>query len=394
MKNLQLFQEFKDCNQLKYNGQLKIKNAQGQTWIFYYQLGQIVWATGGKHPARRLHRNMTHNCPNIDIQKLNINFEQTSQDYWDYQIITTLYKQNNINIEQFNTIVANTISEVLFDIAHCLNFTSLIYEDHREVILEEPVSPTPVNIFLQKIEDLWNNWSKAGLANVSPDLAPVISEPEQLRKQVSPIVYKNFERLINGKYTLWDLAVKMKQNVLAITHSLLPYIRQGIAKLVEVPDLPLPCITTKIQTITNPPAKKSKIPLIACVDDSPQVCQMLEKIITSNGMRFLKIDDPVQALPMLIQHQPDLIFLDLIMPVVNGYELCANLRRSSVFANTPIVILTGSDGVFDRVRSKVFGATEFLNKPVNRNQVLTVVEKYLEPQPAAVSNVPNLAFSY
>ena len=90
------------------------------------------------------------------------------------------------------------------------------------------------------------------------------------------------------------------------------------------------------------------------------------------------IQDPLQAIPDLIDSRPDLIFLDLMMPVVNGYEVCTQLRRTSQFANTPIVMLTGSNGVFDRVRSKVFGATEFITKPINRNQVVSIAQKYLQ----------------
>ncbi len=75
-------------------------------------------------------------------------------------------------------------------------------------------------------------WIKAGLAGFSPDLALVLIKPEELRKQVSPGVFKNSEVLINGKSTLWDLAVKMKRNILSITRLLLPYIHPGITALV------------------------------------------------------------------------------------------------------------------------------------------------------------------
>ena len=108
---------------------------------------------------------------------------------------------------------------------------------------------------------------------------------------------------------------------------------------------------------------------------------MLEDIITSNGLRFVKIQDAVQALPILIQDKPDLIFLDLIMPVASGYEICTQLRRISTFANTPIIILTGSDGFLDRVRAKVVGSTDFLTKPVVADKVMAIVRKYL-PTPS------------
>jgi chemotaxis family two-component system response regulator PixG len=197
---------------------------------------------------------------------------------------------------------------------------------------------------------------------------------------------------INGKYTLRDLAVKMKQSVLLVTRSLFPYILQGIIELVEVPDLPLP-VTKDKNNSTLTKVKTSSTPLIACVDDSPQVCKMLEEIITSNGLRFVKIQDAVQALPILIQDKPDLIFLDLIMPVANGYEICAQLRRISAFANTPVIILTGNDGLLDRVRAKVVGSTDFITKPVVADKVMGIVRKYLQPTstPKNTSGEANLS---
>ena len=86
----------------------------------------------------------------------------------------------------------------------------------------------------------------------------------------------------------------------------------------------------------------------------------------------------MQALPVLIENKPDLIFLDLIMPVANGYEICSQLRRNSLFVNTPVIILTGSDGFIDRVRAKVVGATDFLSKPVAADKVMAAVHRYVK----------------
>jgi chemotaxis family two-component system response regulator PixG len=135
-------------------------------------------------------------------------------------------------------------------------------------------------------------------------------------------------------------------------------------------------------------------PLIACVDDSPLVCKTLEDIITSNGFRFTKVQDAIQALPVLIQEKPDLIFLDLIMPVASGYEICTQLRRIPAFANTPVIILTGNDGLLDRVRAKVVGSTDFISKPIVAERVIGVIRKYLPLQAnSTVKNIANLEAS-
>ncbi|WP_254449401.1 response regulator [Anabaena sp. UHCC 0253] len=197
--------------------------------------------------------------------------------------------------------------------------------------------------------------------------------------------------MINGKHTLWDLAAKMQQNVLAVTNSLRPFINKGIAEFIEVSDVELSIIKVR-QKAEVKSGKKNNYYLIACIDDSLQMSKILEKMVTSEGMMFISIQDPLQALPILIESKPDLIFLDLIMPVVNGYQICEQLRHISFFTKTPIIILTSSDGVFDRVRAKVFGATDFINKPVEKERLMGILDKYLqrnETQPPQ-----NLAWSY
>ncbi|MBD2243598.1 response regulator [Nostoc sp. FACHB-888] len=368
--------EFKTCTQLQYNGKLNIKSSKGSQWTFYYRLGRIVWATGGTHPFRRWRRHMSQNCPQIDVDKLQLRLQDLSIDYWDYRLLEIFYKKQKIQREQIQSIAESTIVELLFDLALQGNFASISCNRSQEVILETPMSFTSAEMSVKHMQDSWKIWSEAGLANFSPDLAPVVRRPEQLQQMVSPSVYKNFVNLINGKFTLRDLAVKMKQSVLPLTRSLLPYILKGIIELVEVPDLPLG-VTEVNNNSSSAQPKKRITPLVACVDDSPQVCKMLEDIITSNGLRFVKIQDAVQALPNLIQDKPDLIFLDLVMPVASGYEICTQLRRISTFTNTPIIILTGSDGLIDRVRAKVVGSTDFLTKPVVADKVMAIVRKYL-----------------
>ncbi|WP_414550197.1 response regulator [Anabaena sp. CCY 0017] len=374
-----ILDELKTCTQLQYNGCLNFRSTKGYQWTFFYRLGRIVWANGGSHPFRRWRRNMAQYCPQIDLDKLNLRREDLEINDWDYRILEVLYKKQQIKREQIHAIIENTIAELLFDLAQQTNFVSASCDRNQEFIIETPVSFTSANVFITQMQDACKIWSDAGLANFSPNLAPVLRKPEELAHHVSESVYKKFVNLLNGKYTLRDLAAKVKQSIFPLTRSLLPYIHTGIIELVEVPDLPFSLIAAKNNSVSNQ-ARTSTAPLIACVDDSPQICNMVEEIIVSNGLRFIKIQDAIETLPILIQNKPDLIFLDLMMPIANGYEICTQLRRISAFSNTPIVILTGNDGLLDRVRAKVVGATDFMSKPVAADKIMAVVRKYLPVQ--------------
>ncbi|MDZ7957805.1 MAG: response regulator [Aulosira sp. DedQUE10] len=379
--------EFKNCTQLQYNGNLTFKSPKEHKWTFYYRMGTIVWASGGIHPFRRWRRQMAQNCPQIDVDKMRFRPEDLSIEYWDYRLLEILYKKQKIQREKIQNIVNNTIIELLFDLAQEFNLTSLSCNRNQEFLLELPISYTSADISLKQIEDSWKIWSLAGLTKLSPDLAPIIRKPEQLQHLVNSHIYHNFVNSINGKDTLRDLSVKMNQSTLLVARSLLPYILKGIIELLEVPDLPLAVIEPQKNSTAIAP-NNATAPLVACIDDSPQVCKILEEIMTSDGLRFVKIQDAVQALPILIKDKPDLIFLDLIMPIVNGYEICIQLRRTSAFANTPIIILTGNDGILDRVRAKVVGSTDFLTKPVVADKVISMMRKYLPMHTSSSSIKP------
>ncbi|MDR9405106.1 MAG: response regulator, partial [Halothece sp. Uz-M2-17] len=117
-------------------------------------------------------------------------------------------------------------------------------------------------------------------------------------------------------------------------------------------------------------------PLIAFVDDSEQSRQIMNNVVTKGGYDFIGIGDSVEAITILLEKQPQLIFLDLMMPNVNGYELCSQIRKISVLKEVPVVIVTGNDGIVDRMRAKVVGATNFISKPIDRSEVLTLALQY------------------
>lgn len=117
-------------------------------------------------------------------------------------------------------------------------------------------------------------------------------------------------------------------------------------------------------------------PTIVHIDDSPQNCGIARTILESAGYSYFDINDPLQAIPTLLQVKPTLILLDLMMPIVNGYELCSQIRRVSSLQDLPIVMLTSQDGIVDRVRAKVVKASAFLSKPIEPNKLLQTVAQF------------------
>ncbi len=374
---------FDKLKQPRFSGQVVLTNAaRGETWFFYLYLGRIMYATGGSHPIRRWRRNIALYLPQIaphlpSMQQLGL-ASLNSQDIqmcWEYYLLCLWVEQQKITREQVARLIRSTLVEILFDVTQIME---VICELKQENCLATRLVLIDAEQIIEESQKLWQGWQGAKIADRSPNSAPVIRQPEQLQQRTSPQVYQTLGQLLDGHQTLRDLSVRMKRDVLAVTSSLLPYIQMGFVELVPIGDLPSPVASTPVDNMGTPSATVG--PLIACVDDSPMMCQRMEQILTEANYQFIGINDPMRAIAIILARKPELIFLDLVMPNTNGYEICAQLRKINYFRQIPIVILTGNDGIIDRVRAKMVGSTDYITKPVNSELVLSVIHKNLKQE--------------
>lgn len=374
-------QFLKTLKQLEFSGQLVFTDAKEEQWTLYLYLGSLTYATGGTHPIRRWQRNLTAYCPQIlgNSSAIHLNLSRfntvTFTTDWQYQLLCLWVAQQKITHEQAQQVIYSIVTEVLLDVAQAMRVVHQINQDPNNS-LSSPLVLIDVQDAIVKVQSLWQSWQDAQLAKYSPNNSPVIKQPEELRKRTSIQLYQTLSHILNGQYTLYDLAIKMQRDVVQVSSSLLPYINLAMVDLITIPDLPNPIDTPVHKTpITSADSTKK---LVVCVDDSPLVCQTMESLLTAAGYRFVGVNDALRAFGVLLSHQPDVIFLDLVMPNANGYELCSKLRKLPAFHNTPILILTGNDGIVDRVRAKLVGASDFLSKPIDAGTVLSMIRKHLE----------------
>ena len=124
----------------------------------------------------------------------------------------------------------------------------------------------------------------------------------------------------------------------------------------------------------TPTSEDADSTLIVCIDDSKTVQRQMKMTLEAGGYKVIGILDPTKALKTLSQYQPAVIFMDINMPEINGYDLCSWLKKSQRFKEIPIVMLTGRDGMIDRVRAKIVGATDYLTKPCDPNKLITLAK--------------------
>ncbi|MDJ0725956.1 MAG: response regulator [Prochloraceae cyanobacterium] len=369
-KQTKLFEALK---QPQFSGQLQVTApASGLKWSFYLHMGDLLYAVGGSHPVRRWRRNIALHLPQITSGLLELPSELAGSDddedssrCWEYELLCLWVEKGKITYDEAVVIIKSTLVEVLFDITQVMQVKCELKPGQS---LSRKLALVEAEETIAEAQKLWEAWQNARIADRYPDTAPIIKQPEQMQKTTKAQVYQTLRELLDGQHTLRDLAVQMKREVLDVTHSMVPYIQVGLVELIPIEDLPPPEI--REQETTGP--------LIAGVDDSPLICHVMEEIVTKAGYRFMAINDPLKAVETISNERPDFIFLDLEMPHTNGYELCTQLRKISYFKNTPIVILTGNDGFVDKIKARMCGANEFLNKPVSPEKVLSEIRKYLQ----------------
>ena len=370
---------FENLKQPRFSGELVLTGPKQTKWIFYLYLGRLVYATGGNHPVRRWRRNLMANLPQIpthmsaiqgDVDRLQLD---DNNDCWEYELLCLWVEEQKIALEQAAKVIRQNIVEVLFDVTQTMQVTCELKPDKNLPFSTRLVLIDAEQLIIEAQKG-WQAWQSAKIADRSPDMAPIITQPQELEQQTNPQIYQTLTQLLDGQQTLRDLSIRMKRDVVTVTRSLLPYVQRGLVRLIEIPDLEPP----KLPRQGNDDLINNQKIVIACVDDSPLICQTMEKIITSAGYSFIGVNDALRAIAVLLAKKPDLIFLDLIMPNANGYEICSQLRKLTFFKHTPIVILTGNDGLVDRVRAKMVGSSDFLSKPVDTALVLETIRKHLK----------------
>ncbi|NEO98301.1 MAG: response regulator [Symploca sp. SIO2E9] len=374
------FQFLKTLKRLRFSGQLVLAGSTGQQWIVYFYLGEIIYATGGTHPVRRWQRNLIAHSPQIPAQSSAWQSDLIGIDSgsltisWEYRLLCLWVGQQKMTRFQAAKIVTSVSAEVLFDAAQAMRVTARIKPNSS---LSQPSILIGVEETIAEVQTLWQAWQKAKLLEYSPNHAPVIEQPQSLQKYSSEPVYQTLTKILNGQNTLRDVAVQMHRDIVEITRSLLPYIRLEWVKLTSIADLPAPISTAPEKPSATKASAEHTEALVACVDDSIWVCQTMKKLITAAGYRFVSVNNALRAPAVLLARKPDLIFLDIVMPNANGYEICEQLRKLSLFRDTPIVFLTWKDGEAARLRAKLVGASDFLNKPLDAQKLLSVIRKHL-----------------
>jgi twitching motility two-component system response regulator PilG len=346
------------------------KNRSGsrQYWLIFFVNGKIVYAADRASSSLVRLRDYLHR----DNVKSGIDVLQTATlattNEPEYAYLWLLLEKKSISPAQARNILESAISETIFDLLS-LRHGAFIFEN--SVAIAPQLAAVEISPLLAKTMRQLQQWKQFYPYIQSPNCGFVTSNEAKLKETLPAQAYQSMMRWADGKTTLRQLSRYLNRDLLTLAKGIYPYAERGWLRAVDLQAPKKANPTAQVQAQSD---RKSQI---VCIDDDLSIGKKVEYILTERGYQATAIADPLQALSLVFQLKPNLILCDLVMPHLEGYEICAMLRRSAVFRQTPIVVLTGKETFVDRVRARLAGATDYLTKPFGERELLLLLEKYL-----------------
>ena len=369
-------------------------------WKIYLQDGKIQYATSTVVEKERLTYLWQVTKPKLAFPKVTakgINYQQlcqwsAEQNFPETELKQLLLELSREALNQVLTIEKTSI--VISD--ECLPSNSMENATWQKLIEKEYINTwKKVRVYLDsplsllylsqnKAFEFYKSWKN--ITQNNSDFA-AFAETQKISDFVNPL----FEKIC-----LYDLASRFSLDYLTMAEYLHVFLEEGLItssphnqkinnKNTNYPSKgqferkkrQVKIASEKKKKISNNEDKNNQknLPLIACIDDSKTVQTQVKMTLQPAGYRVINIIDATNALRELSRNMPVLILMDINMPDINGYDLCSMLKRSQKFQDVPVIMLTGRDGIIDRMRAKIVGADKYLTKPFEPQELIDIVQQ-------------------
>lgn len=335
----------------------------GPSWLVFCLNGRIIYAGQSEDSLSRLRDYLRRFQADTALDRIEAP-SIAMMNAPEYGYLWAMLEKNLITPAQARSIIHGMVHETLFDLLS-LHQGSFIFE------MGPPLAPQlttlEISSLLAKIMKQVQEWKTFLPYIQSPQQCPLIPDPQKLKQTLRPQAFETLSRWADGQTTFRQISRYLNRDIVTVTKAMYPFVQQGFVQLIDHTSNREP------PQSTSPP----KVPRIVCIDDDVVIRETVESILNRQGYEATAISHPLKALSWVFQLKPDLILCDIAMPELNGYEICAMLRNSTAFRQTPIVMLTGIDGFIDRLRARMIRATDYLTKPFGESELLTLVETYV-----------------
>jgi twitching motility two-component system response regulator PilG len=342
----------------------------GSFWFVFFFNGQIAYAADSEGSVSRLRDYLRRYRLETALDSLQVS-AIASTNAPEYGYLWALLENHVLTPAQGRSIIYNMVQETLFDLLS-LHQGSFIFE--ISPALAPQLTTLEIAPLVTKIMKQVQEWKQFHPHIQSPNQCPVITDTARVSAALPKNAFKTLTTFADGKTSLRQLARYLNRDIVTVARAIYPYIQQNWVHLAN--------LTPEEGAVSQRELRMQQVTKVAhvvCIDDDLTIGKTVEYILNQQGYKVTTFQRPLEALSLVFQLQPDLILCDIAMPELEGYEICAMLRHSTAFRQTPIVMLTGMDGFIDRVRARMVGSTDYLTKPFGESELLMLLEKYIGP---------------
>ena len=348
----------------------KPRRSAGPFWFVFFLNGQIAYAANSDRSLSRLRDYLRRYKANTALDNLELP-SIDSINAPEYGYLWALLENHVLTPAQGRSIIQSMVRETLFDLLSLHN-GYFIFE--VSPALAPQLTTLEIAPLVTKIMKQVQEWKEFHPHIQSPNQCPIITDEVQLRVALPEKAFKTLNQWTDGKTSLRQVSRYLNRDLLTVARAIYPYVKQGWVQLLASTAQETPAIRREWALTAT-----TQVPHVVCIDDDMAIGKTVEYTLQAKGYKVTSIQNPLQALTLVFQLKPDLILCDLVMPELDGYEICGMLRKSTAFRQTPIIMLTGKDGFIDRVRARMVGSTDYLTKPFGASELLMLLEKYIGP---------------
>ena len=355
----------KEISKKQLSGQLIIRdfNSNESGWRVYFGEGNVHYAGSLVANQERINYLIATFFPDLSNQLP----KEIRKDEYNY--LSSFWYSGKIPLQKLREIIYTFTQEALI---HCLASPPARLEFEETLGLDPILVSAPLKEIAFPIRPKILEWMKLREGIQSPLLRIGIKNLNQFYEAIArhSALYnlKPLAKPLTAFPNIYELAKEFKTDILTLSQQLQPYVLQQ---------------DIQIKPYQETPTLKGEAPVVACIDDSHTVQRNVKLTLETAGYEVISLTEPARALSILARKKPTLILMDITMPEMNGYDLSRLLRKSASLAEVPIVMLTGKDGVVDRLRARMVGANDYITKPFNPHQLIELVQQ-LTRQPQLV----------
>lgn len=330
-------------------------------WIVYLGKGKIHFATCASRKRERLNYLLSQG-----FKQHNFYLPQELED--DYQFIYKQWQEKHLNSQQVREILFSLTQEALIC---CLALPRAEVKYEKIVGLDPLILNKSAKSLVESQKSQIRGWAQIR-GNIS---SPFV--------RFHHIDWHSLSSYFADDLPQWQLLEKLKP-YLDNHCSLYEIGTYSGEKVLNLGMLFQPLVNLNLINV-KPPENHNidtvEKPLVACIDDSQAIQRIVKMTLIAGGFEVVSITEPAKAMSMFVRQKPDLILMDINMPDIDGYKLAYMMRQSELLKDIPILMLTGRDGVLDRVKAKMIGAVGYICKPFNPQELIQTINDNLQKQP-------------